>query len=216
MPILSRRRYSRFCRSSRDVVLKSVCPVSKCRNPCRKAFLTPVLRLSTGQGHHSPRPSPPFGHADRRQQAPRFRPAVPAQITPVLPQQMKVAQLMGNLPSIDHFQTGRDGPVPIAHHVNRRRGPLLPRLVNSRLPTGESRQSHPLFIPDHLHFHPARRRPRPQPIQLPTPGPTTAAGPPAHASTTGIAYFLPPPPNRWPPRNSAPTPPASGRSRRFF
>ena len=79
---------------------------------------------------------------------------------------MKVAQLMGNLPALDNLQARRDGPVAIAHHVNRRRGAVLPGLVNGRLPTGESSSSYAFFIPDHLHFHPARRRPRPQTIQL--------------------------------------------------
>ena len=88
-------------------------------------------------------------------------------------------QLMRVLPSLVRLQVQDDTllatipldgtwsvPVAIAHHVDRLRRAVLPSLINGPFPTGESRQSHAFIIPDHLHFHPARRRARPQTIHF--------------------------------------------------
>ncbi len=50
----------------------------------------------------------------------------------------------------------------------------------------------------------------------PTPGLPMSVSPAAPASANGTVCFSPPPPNRWPPRNSTPAPPVSRLFRRFF
>ena len=124
VPIFSRRRYSRSCRSSRPPGADGLEPrlsSLQMAQALTQGFATPVFRLSAGQSRprattRGPPPAAPTA---------ALRPRCPT-------------------PAAAALRPSRPNPEP------------APCPYTSRFPTGESSQSHALFIPDHLHFHSAR------------------------------------------------------------
>ena len=125
VPIFSRRRYSRFCRSSRPPGADSLEPrlsSLQMAQALAQGFATPVFRLPAGQSRprattRGPPPAAPTGasttlsdassrRASAQPSQPRTRPVPRHGVAPVLPQSArggKVASAgggMGNLPSI--------------------------------------------------------------------------------------------------------------------
>ena len=77
------------------------------------------------------------------QQPPRRRKSRYPNVPAVLPQQVKRAQLMRCLPTINQLNPRRDGPISIADQMLRTLRTQLPGLVNHFGPGTKSPQGHP-------------------------------------------------------------------------
>ena len=80
-------------------------------------FLAPVTRRPSRRPHNPPRPFPTLRQTSRVQQPPRRRKSRHPNVPPVLPQQVKRAQLMRRLPAIHQLNPRRDGPIAIADQM---------------------------------------------------------------------------------------------------
>ena len=130
-------------------------------------FLAPVARHPIRRPHNPPRPCPTLCQTSRVQQPPRRRKPRRPNVPPILPQQVKRAQLMRRIPTIDQLNARRDGPVPIADQMLRMLRPLLPGPVNhlgprAKSPQGRSRGS----VADYLQFSTPATGSRPQAIHF--------------------------------------------------
>ena len=113
------RRLSSCARSKRDVVRCLALPRRQVAQSFGQRFLAPVTRHPIRRPHNPPRPFPTLRQTSRVQQPPRRRKSRHTNVPPVLPQQVKRAQLMRRLPAIDQLNPRRDGPVPIADQMLR-------------------------------------------------------------------------------------------------
>ena len=75
-------------------------------------FLTPVTRRPVCRPHNPPCPFLTFRHTHRIQQPPRRRKSRHPNVPPVLPQQVKSAQLMRSLPAIHQLNPAAMAPSP--------------------------------------------------------------------------------------------------------
>ena len=82
-------------------------------------FLTPVTRCPSRQAHNPPCPFPTLRQTARAQQPPRRRKPRCPNVPPILPQQVKSAQLMRRLPAINQLNPRRDGPIAVADQMRR-------------------------------------------------------------------------------------------------
>ena len=145
--------------------------------PCRQMtqsfgqrFLAPVTRRTSRSPHNPPRPFPTLRQTSRVQQPPRRRKTRRPNVPPVLPQQVKRAQLMRRLPAIHQLNPRRDGPVPIADQMLRMLRPLLPGPVNHFGPGTKSPQRRSRSgSADYLQFSTPATGSRPQPIHFQRP-----------------------------------------------
>ena len=118
---------------------------------------------------------PPLGrrHTLRCPQATRRSPARPADVPPVLPQQMQLASLARRRTALDQTQTHRNGRVPVADQVRRIDRPLLPSLVNHGFPTP---RGPPIPWPQRRFWSITRPFPVPPAAATPAPAPAAANG----------------------------------------
>ena len=215
VPIFSRRRYSRFWRSSREVVSNLPCPVSKCRIPAPRAFRHQYV--PTSRQCHYPRPAGP---------APGLWSPTPTTVG-----------LHSNLPnpgSADIPAAGESGKAGAAPHAHRP-GQCLQQWLDPRRSPHAPAPGHPVA---RLHQSPLpsqQRTPKPLPFHpvspsipwahqpcaftshpAPTPVLATRATPTASAATNDTGCSSPRLPTHWPQHNSTPMPPVSPLSRWFF
>ena len=150
-------------------------------------FSTPVTRRPSRQAHNPPRSFPTFRQTARIQQPPRRRKSRRPNVPPVLPQQVKRAQLMRRLHAIHQLNPRRDGPIAIADQRRWMLRPQLPGPVNYFGPGTESPQRRPRSSADCLQFgapggfaSTARPVPASRPAATPVPSkaPSAATGRP--------------------------------------
>ena len=167
VPSCSRRRNSRLCRSKRDVVRCATWPRRQMTQSFGQCFLTPVTRRPSRRPHNPPRPLPTFHQAARIQPPPRRRKSHCPNVPPILPQQVKRAQLMRRFPAINQLNPRCDGPIPIADQMRRMLGPQLPGPVNHFGPRTKSPQRRSRSgSADYLQFSTPPAGSRPQTVQF--------------------------------------------------